>query len=81
MSDDKTSLINTRTECWNLIKKEGDEFITYAGTVNRMCESFELKEFTPDQRCLNAPFFVQDLTANEDTEIRVGILSKLEQVG
>lgn len=30
---DKSSLVNTRWECWNVVKKEED-FVTYARTAN-----------------------------------------------
>lgn len=50
----------------------------YTGTINRMWESFKLKELTPDMfKCL---IFIQDFTASKDTEIQSWILYKLEQV-
>ncbi|XP_014776911.1 uncharacterized protein LOC106873898 [Octopus bimaculoides] len=77
MFTDKNSLYNTRWECWNLVKKEDEVFVTYAGTVNRMCERFKLKELTRDMfKCL---IFVQELAANKDAEIRARILTKIGQ--
>lgn len=44
--------------------------------MSHECEKFKLNELTPDIiKCL---IFVQGLSANKDTEIRVKILSKLE---
>lgn len=50
----KSSLFNTRWECWNPVKRKEEDFVTYAGAVNRMCVSFKLRELLI---CLSASFF------------------------
>lgn len=38
------SLFSKRYDCLQLIKSEADDFVTYAGVVNRQCEEFELQK-------------------------------------
>ncbi|XP_014778320.1 uncharacterized protein LOC106874916 [Octopus bimaculoides] len=72
---EKSSQFNIRWECLNLKKNESDDFVTYAGMVNKACERFRLEELTPDMfKCI---IFVKGLVATEDVEIRKRILSKL----
>lgn len=75
---DKISTLNTRMDYWHLTKKKkaDDDSITYAGAVDRGRGSFKLKELTPEM--FKRLIFVQGLTTNEGTEIRVRIASKLE---
>lgn len=61
----------------NLTKKEDEDFVTYAGIVNKECEKFELNELISDM--FKGLIFVQGLTAKGDAEIRARILTKLEQ--
>ena len=39
---EKSSLFRTRYHCLNLTKKANDDYVTYAGIVNRGCERFKL---------------------------------------
>jgi hypothetical protein len=50
---DTSSLFNSRFHCLQLVKRESDDFVTYAGLVNRECGRFQLGSLTEDQfRCL-----------------------------
>ena len=60
-----------------MVKREDEDFVTYAGNVNRMCERFMLHDLSIDRfKCL---VFVQGLTSSKDKNIRSRILTKLEQ--
>lgn len=72
----QTSLFNTRYNCLKLQKKNDDDFITYAGIVNKQCELFKLSSLTSDQfKCL---VFICGLSTGIDSDIRTRLLSKLE---
>ncbi|XP_055633543.1 uncharacterized protein K02A2.6-like [Toxorhynchites rutilus septentrionalis] len=43
------SLFRKRYDCLNIEKNEVDDFVTYAGIVNRQCEDFEHQKLTVDQ--------------------------------
>ncbi|XP_062714108.1 uncharacterized protein LOC134290899 [Aedes albopictus] len=43
------SLFSKRYDCLKLEKSEADDFVSYAGIVNRQCEDFELQKLTVDQ--------------------------------
>lgn len=71
----KTSLFYTRSKCLQLVKSSTDDFIAYAGHVNRACEQFKLKDLTEDQfKCL---IFVSGLRSSQYNDIRTKILSKI----
>ena len=60
-----------------MVKREDEDFVTYAGNVNRMCERFMLHDLSIDRfKCL---VFIQRLTSSKDKDIRSRILTKLEQ--
>lgn len=61
----------------NLMKKENEDFVTYARIINKECERFKLNELTPDM--FKGLIFIQGLTAKKDAEICARILMKLEQ--
>ena len=72
----RCSLFNTRYQCFQIKKRPSEDFVTYASTVNRECEQFNLKDITSDQfKCL---IFVCGLSSIEDAEIRTKLLSKIE---
>ena len=48
ISGEQGSLFNTHWQCLNLSKKDCDDYTTFANTVNRYCERFQLNEITPD---------------------------------
>ena len=70
-------MFHTRFSCLNAVKREDENFVTYAGNVNRMFERFMLLDLSIDRfKCL---IFVQGLTSSKDKDIRSRILTKLEQ--
>nr|VZH95151.1 unnamed protein product [Spirometra erinaceieuropaei] len=74
---DQSSLFNTRFQCRQLCKRDFDDFITYAGLVNREYGRFQLGSLTEDQfKCL---IFICDLQSPKDADIRTRLLSKVQQ--
>ncbi|XP_055523094.1 uncharacterized protein K02A2.6-like [Wyeomyia smithii] len=70
------SLFCKRYRCLTLNKKTSDDFQTYAGFVNRLCEDFGVSTCNVDEfKCL---VFVCGLHAPQDAEIRTALLAKLE---
>ena len=73
----QSSLSNTRRQCLNLMKKDCEVYTTFASTVNRYCEKFQLNETTSDVfKCL---IFLQGLTSPSEKEVNTRLLTKLEQ--
>lgn len=73
---EQSSLFNIRYHCLKLAKNESDDFVTYAGVINREAERFKLRTMTDDQfKCL---LFVCGLQSPIDADIRTRILSKME---
>lgn len=72
----RTSLFNKRCKCLQFIKPESDDFIAYAGAVNRLCEDFKLSSLKENE--FKALIFVCGLRSHRDSEIRTRLLSKLE---
>ncbi|CAH8655864.1 unnamed protein product [Dicrocoelium dendriticum] len=74
---EQSSLFNARYQCLQLTKRDADDFVTYAGIVNRECERFQLGSLTEDQfKCL---LFISGLRSAHDADIRTRLLSKLQQ--
>nr|VZI04460.1 unnamed protein product [Spirometra erinaceieuropaei] len=74
---EQSSLFNTRFQCLQLCKRDSDDFITYAGIVNRECGRFQLGSLTEDQlKCL---IFICGLQSPKDADIRTRLLSKVQQ--
>lgn len=74
--DRQVTLFNLRYNCLKLTKKESDDYIEYAGIVNRQCEEFKLTELNADQfKCL---MFVVGMSAHTDADIRTKLLSLLD---
>nr|VZI51040.1 unnamed protein product [Spirometra erinaceieuropaei] len=74
---EQSSLFNTRFQCLQLCKRDSDDFITYAGIVNRECGRFQLGSLTEDQfKCL---IFICGLQSAKDADIRTRLLSKVQQ--
>nr|VZI10578.1 unnamed protein product [Spirometra erinaceieuropaei] len=46
---EQSSLSNTRFQCLQLCKRDSDDFVTYAGIVNRERDRFQLRSLTEDQ--------------------------------
>ncbi|XP_055620280.1 uncharacterized protein K02A2.6-like [Toxorhynchites rutilus septentrionalis] len=70
------SLFSKRYDCLNIEKNEADDFVTYAGIVNRQCEDFELQKLTVDQ--FKSLVFICGFKSSKDTDVRTRLLSKLE---
>ena len=74
--DKRDSLFHSRYKCLNIQKSEHEDYLEYACTVNRLCESFRLSELSPDLfKCF---IFLQGLTAPKDKNIRSRILTIME---
>ncbi|BHF69110.1 hypothetical protein SprV_0301215200 [Sparganum proliferum] len=68
---------NTRFQCPQLCKRDSDDFITYAGIVDRECGRFQLGSLTEDQfKCL---IYICGLQSRKDADIRTRLLSKVHQ--
>ncbi|XP_062713307.1 uncharacterized protein K02A2.6-like [Aedes albopictus] len=72
----RISLFSKRYLCFQLAKNDADDFLTYAGTVNRCCEDFDLNNITADQ--FKSLIFICGLRSSKDADIRTRLLSKLE---
>ncbi|XP_055632916.1 uncharacterized protein K02A2.6-like [Toxorhynchites rutilus septentrionalis] len=70
------SLFSKRYDCLNIEKNEADDFVTYAGIVNRQCEDLELQKLTVDQ--FKSLVFICGFKSSKDTDVRTRLLSKLE---
>jgi hypothetical protein len=74
---DTCSLFNSRFQCLQLVKRDADDFVTYAGLVNRECGRFKLGSRTEDQfRCL---VFICGLQAPGYGDLRTRLLAKIDQ--
>ena len=49
MFGEQTSIFNVRYQCLKIAKIDAEDYVTYAGKVNRACENFNLKNLTADQ--------------------------------
>ncbi|XP_058449173.1 uncharacterized protein K02A2.6-like [Malaya genurostris] len=70
------SQFSQRYDCLRIVKNEVDDYVTYAGIVNRQCEDFELNNLAIDQ--FKALIFICGLQASKDADVRTRLLSKLE---
>ncbi|CAH1101894.1 unnamed protein product [Psylliodes chrysocephalus] len=69
------SLFHLRFKCLQLTKNPFDDFVTYAGIVNKYCENFNLKALDENQfKCL---IFVSGLQSSLDADIRTILLAEL----
>lgn len=75
MFGEPESLFSIRYNCFKLMKKQSDDYITFASLVNKECERFKFADLNADQfKCL---IFICGLQAN-DKDIRTRLLMKLE---
>ncbi|XP_055584914.1 uncharacterized protein LOC129737775 [Uranotaenia lowii] len=72
----RISLFSKRYNCFQLVKQPEEDFVAYAGTVNKRCEDFELSRITSDQ--FKTLIFIRGLQSSKDSDIRTRLLSKLE---
>lgn len=69
------TIFSRRYNCLKTKKNDNDDFVTYAGIVNRSCEDFKFTELGSKQfKCL---IFISGLQAAKDFEIRARLLRKL----
>ncbi|KAA3676508.1 uncharacterized protein DEA37_0007238 [Paragonimus westermani] len=74
---DTRSLFNARFQRLQLAKRDDDDFVTYAGLVNRECGRFKLGSLTEDQiRCL---VFICGLQAPSYADLRTRLLTMINQ--
>ena len=74
---EQSSLLNTRYQCLQFYKRNSDDFITYAGIVKRECSCSQLNSLTEDQlKCL---IFICGLQSPKDADIRIRLLTKIQQ--
>ncbi|KAF2889200.1 hypothetical protein ILUMI_16973 [Ignelater luminosus] len=65
-----------RNNCLQIKKKEHDDYVTYAGIVNRSCEDFQFTNLGAEQfKCL---IFISGSHSHKDFDIRARLLQKLE---
>lgn len=72
----QTSLFNARYQCLQYAKNDADDFSSYAASVNKHCEAFQLSKLSNDQ--FKALRFVCGLQSPRDADIRTRLISKLE---
>ncbi|XP_039448651.2 uncharacterized protein K02A2.6-like [Culex pipiens pallens] len=70
------SVFHARYQCLQYAKNDADDFTTYAATVNKHCEAFQLSKLSSDQ--FKALRFVCGLQSPRDADIRARLISKLE---
>lgn len=72
----RVSLFSKRYQCFQVSKSETDDFVTYAGIINKHCEDFELRKITADQ--FKSLLFICGLRSSNDADVRTRLLSMLE---
>ncbi|CAH1105699.1 unnamed protein product [Psylliodes chrysocephalus] len=73
----RISIFSTRYKCFQISKSETDDFLTYAGIVNKQCEDFQLKKLSENQfKCL---MFVIGLKSAQYSNITTRLLSKIDK--
>ncbi|XP_026441989.1 uncharacterized protein K02A2.6-like, partial [Papaver somniferum] len=73
----KTSLFHKRWKCMNLIRKDDQDYLTFATIVNRHCDDFGLSSLTADN--FKVLIFIQGLVSTKDAELRRRALNRLEK--
>ncbi|XP_065355983.1 uncharacterized protein LOC135950364 [Calliphora vicina] len=75
--DRQESLFNVRYNCLKNVKDENEDFITYAGRVNKLCERFQSNQMTSQQfKCL---MFIVGLQSHDYMEVRSKLISMLDR--
>lgn len=71
------SLFHIHYNCLKLTKSNANDYVTFTGFVNCKCEKFQLQSLAEDKFiCL---IFIAGLQFSQDTDIRMRLLSKLDQ--
>ena len=71
-----TTLFHKHWKCLITVKYNQQDFLTFAASVNELCNDFKLAELTADD--FNCLIFAQGLVSAEDAEVRRRILTQLE---
>lgn len=71
----RVSLFSKRYQCFQLSKSSTDDYVTYAGIINKHCKNFELNNITAQ---ISSRAFVCGLRSSKDADIRTRLLSMLE---
>ena len=74
---EQSSLLNTIYQCLQLCKQDSDDFLTYAGIVNRECCRFQLSSLTEDQ--FERLIFIWGFQSPKDANILTLPLTKVQQ--
>lgn len=72
----QVSLFSKRYQCFQISKSNSDDFVTYAGIINKHCEDFELNKLTADQ--FKSLMFICGLRSSTDADIRTRLLSMIK---
>ena len=70
------SIFNSRFSCLQTVKKDNEDYVTFAAIVNRDCENFEITKMTVDQ--FKSLIFVTGLQSPKDAELRARLLTILD---
>ena len=68
------TLFYKRWKCFNLSKRDDEDYITFASIVNKHCDDFRLAELSADD--FNCLIFAQGIFSAKNSEIRQRVLSK-----
>ncbi|XP_062700588.1 uncharacterized protein K02A2.6-like [Aedes albopictus] len=71
------SVISRRYRCLQISKQPQEDYVSYACRINKSCVEFELSKLSEEQfKCL---VFVCGLKSDKDAEVRLRLLSKIEE--
>lgn len=74
--DRRQSLFSLRYKCFQLIKQDDMNNLTYMGLINKSCEDIEFNNLTINQlKCL---LYVTGMKSSSDMELRTKLLAKLD---
>ena len=71
-----TTLFHKCWKCLNTVKDNQQDFLTFAASVNKLCNDFKLAKLRADD--FKSLIFAQGLVSAEDAEVRRQVLIKLE---
>lgn len=75
----RTTLFSKRYQCFQLSKQTEEDYVTYAATVNKRCEDFELNRIIADQ--FKSLIFICERRSPKEADVRTRLLVKLEADG
>lgn len=72
----KETIFRSRFKCLRVSKKDGEDYFTYAGRINKLMEKVDYKKMSEDQfKCL---LYVVGLQSNSEAKLREKLLNRLE---